>query len=227
MDRLISALGEHNTKEEVVLVSLEGQSPEVSALWQQVQSMMLELEDSAWFENHAYHLIEHLESLAQGQDLSCVLARMLVCTDRSVLGASGVLQTAELGPQLTLASPDFPKGLLEWLQQRGLGSQPAVRTEAQFPGESVECFKHLPEPFSSFALWSAPLGPALNQQLGTYSLALPVDRDLTRAERIRLERAARLLGMAVERHRLQSALLQSEQHFRQLVVDSRVCVGSA
>ena len=67
-------------------------SPEARALRQLVDTLYKELEESCWFENHAYTIIEQLEGVAYGQDLQTCLQRMVATTERAVEGARGLVR---------------------------------------------------------------------------------------------------------------------------------------
>lgn len=202
-------------------------SPETRALRQLVDTLHQELEESCWFENHAYTIIEQLEGVAYGQDLQACLQRMVATTERAVEGARGLIRLKE-GPGLRgSASDSISQEIVDVLDGLPLSPDEWIDSRGAFPGESAAALQPLPLALAELGVrscWSAPLGGGPQGLLGVYTLLFSEDRQLSLAERRRLERGARLLGLAVERHQLQHELRQSEEHFRHLVVDSQVAI---
>ena len=202
-------------------------SPELVALRQLVEALHSELEESCWFENHAYTVIEQLEGVAHGHDLSDCLQRMVSTTERALDGARGLVRLKE-GPRLVSYPPSSVSAeIVNLLDGLPISPDQWIESLGAFPGESAAALQPLPPELLNLGIrscWSAPLGHGARGLLGVYTLLFEEERQLSLAERRRLERGARLLGLAVERHQLQRELRQSEEHFRHLVVDSQVAI---
>lgn len=202
-------------------------SPEARALRQLVDTLYKELEESCWFENHAYTIIEQLEGVAYGQDLQTCLQRMVATTERAVEGARGLVRLKNGSRLESSAGASISQEIVEVLDGLPLSPDEWIDSGGAFPGESAAALQPLPPALMELGVhscWSAPLGQGAHGLLGVYSLLFSEDRQLSPAERRRLERGARLLGLAVERHQLQHELRHSEEHFRHLVVDSQVAI---
>ncbi|MBS2038203.1 PAS domain S-box protein [bacterium] len=202
-------------------------SPEVLALSQLIDTLQAELEESCWFENHAYTVIELLEGVASGEELSLSLQRMVATTECAIKGARGIVRLLQGHRLQGLATSGVSQELVDELDRLPYSPAEWIDSQGAFPGECAAALKPIPPRLLDLgirACWSAPLGHGSKGLLGIYTLIFTSERSLTVAERRRLERAARLLGLAVERHQLQTELRQSEEHFRHLVVDSQVAI---
>ncbi|MFN8614251.1 MAG: ATP-binding protein [Vulcanimicrobiota bacterium] len=202
-------------------------SPEVLALSQLIDTLQAELEESCWFENHAYTVIEQLEGVASGEELGPSLQRMVATTERAIKGARGVVRLVQGQRLQGIPSGSVGQEVVDLLDSLPLSPSQWIDSRGSFPGECTAELQPFPPDLLRRGMrscWSAPLGHGPHGLLGVYTLLFAEDRHLNLAERRRLERAARLLGLAVERHHLQRELRRSEEHFRHLVVDSQVAI---
>lgn len=194
---------------------------QVEILQAQIQLLERELEESRWLERHAAEAIDHLESISQGEDLNYVLDRMIELLENCTPGTKGMVRVPGAAPNLlqTIAAPglspvlqalidsvEFPTASWAWRRPGSVQSPPELTKLLRESGYH-----------GSVAF---PLGPI--EDRGVYVALLETTERLDGARRQRLEKGARLIGVALERHALQSDLHRSERLFRTLVVNSRV-----
>jgi diguanylate cyclase (GGDEF)-like protein/PAS domain S-box-containing protein len=178
-----------------------------------------------------------LEMLATGQPLRTILEAMILGVEKLLpdslcsillLDSSGTHFEVVVAPHL----PDFFNAALNGLQIGvGIGS---CGTSA-FTGERVIIedihshaywvhFRDLALEAQLHACWSQPFHAASGKVIGTFAIYHRIPHVPEKADIELIEKSARLVSIAVEKHRSEEKIRESEAHFRLLIEDSTYIV---
>ena len=199
---------------------------ELGSLHQHIDNLYTELEESCWFENHAFEVIEDLERIARGDEWAPVLERIVTVIENALEGAPGMVRLHK-GTQRTLetvCAPHLPLQFCQAFDALALVDSKGPANAPEAPLAELPNLCDLLSKAGFHSCYSANLGGVEGDNSGVFTIVRKQSEPLTVRESLRLEKGARLIGLAVERHRVLSELQRSERHFRTLVVNSKVAI---
>ncbi|MGR8934718.1 MAG: PAS domain S-box protein [Gammaproteobacteria bacterium] len=174
--------------------------------------------------------LQIFERLAQGAPLKEILEMVVRYAEQACpdLIASIMLIGADGKHLYTAAAPGLPTEYLAAIEgieaAEGVGScGTACARGARVIAEDLrshpywEKYKELPLRVGLLACWSDPIFDTAGQVLGTFGFYRREAGTPTAAELEQLEESSHLAAIAIERKRMESALLESERRFRGLV----------
>jgi PAS domain S-box-containing protein len=173
------------------------------------------------------------ELLAQGAELQEVLALVVQYVEQSCAKfLGGIMLVAPDGKHLlSTCAPNLPEDYTSAVNGIVIGEGVGSCGTAVWRGETVIAddlsthpywapYKHLALAAGLLSCWSEPIMDAAGNALGTFGVYQRQPASPTEDELALVRRACHLAAIAIERKRMETALLKSEQQFRTLTENS-------
>lgn len=173
---------------------------------------------------------QFLELLAMGGNFRKMLHTLVRLVEGQWPGMQGlILLLDEDGKHLHVgAAVSLPKEYVQSIEGLEIGPMVGSCGTACYRRERVivediltdprwESLRDLATQYGLRACWSEPVFSSAGQVVGTFAMYYRQPRAPTEAELNATETAAHLVGVAVEHHRVQQALRESEEKFREIV----------
>jgi two-component system CheB/CheR fusion protein len=189
--------------------------------------IMVDITERKTLEAHAQNEREALEVLAKGGPLPEVLASLVKVFERALPGVTGsVLLLDAAGRSLHHgASPNLPPEFSQAIDGAEIGPSAGSCGTSAFMGAPVLVadlaqdprwseHKHLALAHGLRSCWSVPIFGVPGQVLGTLAFYFRSPREAQPLDREFIERGAYLASLAIQRHRAEESLRESEGRFQ-------------
>lgn len=196
------------------------------------QILVLSRDVSALRRAEAFQAGQHqvLEMIATGAPLTQVLTRLVHVTEDQCEGmrCSALLLDTDGTHVRVGAAPSFPVEYTERIDGQAvgprvgscgtviLGGRPVIVTDIRSDSQ-WDALRDAADSIGLRACWSAPLLSSQKEVLGCFAMFSPAPRGPSRDELRLIETAADLAGAAIDHHRAQEALRQSEERSRAIL----------